>query len=428
MSASCMKIWRNNMLKRFGLLCLALFILTGCQGLSNTKDAQDAILNFYPSITSIQLSNENIPQIVWNNPSIGTREVAGAEIYIQSPKMSSYSTLADITVTSSITYFSSKTIFKDGFGTYKIKMKSLDKDGFNGTFSNEFEVIFSGFHKSLQVISVIGGGDSLTQPMAMAKDSKGNMYILDTGKSRIIKLNADGEYVTSFGSAGSSPGHFQNPYGIWIDSDSRIFVADTGNDRIVFFNPDSFLSSFKTLGSFGTELGEFKSPYGCCVANNVLYVTDVNNNRIQSIPLTSTDSIWDEEGIQLFASDQTFIGLWGITSVGKSIYVVDKGASTIFGFNSNGELTGSIATSGTLEGELLDPRNIFYDSDSGHLYIANHGNNTMDVFTTEGVFLDRWGSAGTDAGQLMGPIAVSVYRGEAYVLERGNSRLQIFKL
>jgi DNA-binding beta-propeller fold protein YncE len=416
------------MLKRLGLLCLAVFMLTGCQGLSDTQTVQDALLNFYPTITSIQLTDANIPQIVWNNPSVGTREVAGAEIFVKSPKDTTYSATPAFTVTSNVSYFSSKKIFKDGFGSYKIKMVSVDKEGTIGTFSDEYEVRFSGFHKSLQVISSVGGGDSFNQPFGMARDSKGNLYVVDTGKSRILKLNSEGLYVTTFGSEGSSTGHFQNPYGIWIDSQDHVFVADSGNDRIVYFDPANFLDSFKTLGSYGSELGQFNSPYACCVAGDVLYVTDVNNNRIQAIPLTTTDTIWDPDNIQLFAGSKTFVSLWGITCVGKTIYVVDKGANTIFSFNSNGELTGSIASEGKLDGELLDPRNIFYDVTSDHLFVANHGNHSIDVFKTDGVFVERWGEEGTAAGQLRNPIAVTIYKSKAYVLERGNSRLQIFKL
>ena len=63
----------------------------------------------------------------------------------------------------------------------------------------------------------------------------------DTYNNRIQKFNSSGVYQSQFGSEGTSNGQFSYHRGITIDSSGNIYVADTGNSRIQKFTdtPDS---------------------------------------------------------------------------------------------------------------------------------------------------------------------------------------------
>lgn len=82
-------------------------------------------------------------------------------------------------------------------------------------------------------------------PVALACDSRGYVYVADTGNNciRIINPNADPaspRFVTTLAGlpAGGNAGgtlaatRFNGPYGIWIDAKGVIYVADQGNQHV----------------------------------------------------------------------------------------------------------------------------------------------------------------------------------------------------
>src|SRR5579859_6044781 len=84
---------------------------------------------------------------------------------------------------------------------------------------------------------------SLNSPEGVAVDAFGNLFIVDSGNSRIRKVSASGIVTTAAGngngSFASSPGDGGpatsaplTPAGVAVDASGNIFIADTGNNRI----------------------------------------------------------------------------------------------------------------------------------------------------------------------------------------------------
>ena len=78
---------------------------------------------------------------------------------------------------------------------------------------------------------------SFSSPQGIALDSSGNIYVADLGNSRIKKYDANGNFLTMWGSFGSTDGKFNEPIAIAVDSSNNIYVVDKKNNRIQKFGP-----------------------------------------------------------------------------------------------------------------------------------------------------------------------------------------------
>lgn len=115
----------------------------------------------------------------------------------------------------------------------------------------------------------------------VAVNSKGEIYIADTGRHRIVKLNKEGKLLTQWGKFGAGPGQFWLPLGIDVDQEGFVYVADSNNHRVQKFTADGiFITEF---GDFGPDAGEFNFPIGLAVTSNgnTIYVADTFNHRVQ---------------------------------------------------------------------------------------------------------------------------------------------------
>ena len=80
---------------------------------------------------------------------------------------------------------------------------------------------------------------------------------------------------------------------------------------------------------------------------------------------------------------------------------------------------------GSGSGELIRPLSICVDSDD-LVYVGEHGNDRVSVFTSEGEFLKSFGSKGSKQGQFIGPYGIAVDGGAVCVSDQFNNRVQMF--
>ena len=112
------------------------------------------------------------------------------------------------------------------------------------------------YNKSMWGLEVYGlhekGEQRLNQPHGICANSRGDVYVADSGNNRIVRLFNPAhklQFVTAIGSAGKEPGQFQYPLQVALDSHGTIYVSDSQNHRIqVFDRENKFLFAFDNMG------------------------------------------------------------------------------------------------------------------------------------------------------------------------------------
>lgn len=86
-----------------------------------------------------------------------------------------------------------------------------------------------------------------------------------------------------------------------------------------------------------------------------------------------------------------------------------------------------IGVYGAGPGQFNDPAGVAVDAD-GRIYVADRGNNRVQVLDVDGDFLTQLGGSGAGAGQFNAPEGIAVSPDHrVYVCDRGNQRVQILQ-
>lgn len=112
----------------------------------------------------------------------------------------------------------------------------------------------------------------------------------DGTTARILKFNAAGEFLLSWGGIGRDWGEFMQPHALAMDSRGRLFVGDRSNNRIQIFDQ---------MGNLLAIWHQFGRPSGVYIdANDTIYVADSESTPAsnpgfeQGIRIGDADSGW----------------------------------------------------------------------------------------------------------------------------------------
>ena len=198
----------------------------------------------------------------------------------------------------------------------------------------------------------------------VVQESTKNILVSDTQTDSISVFDSTGDFLFKFDSFDNND-DFRNPTNMIIDNSKEIlYVTDSSNDRIVIFElvtgttcPSGTEESVdgvcfvEKFGSAGNDNGEFNEPSGLTFdsTNNLLYVADSNNNRIQVFEIVD-----------------------GSTCPSETEEIID-GVCFVEKFGSTG----------TTDGKFDTPVGITLDTTKNLLFVADSDNDRIQVFNVK---------------------------------------------
>ena len=243
-------------------------------------------------------------------------------------------------------------------------------------------------------------------PVGVAVDPQGFIYVADMGNSRVQKFDRSGQFVTKWGSPGAGPGQFRKPRAIVVDAQNNVSVLDSETGRIQKFSPDGATYLGWWGGSFGTGDGQFSALGGgpadlVIDSAGVAYVTDTANHRVQKWRVDSNTNGTIQSA--------TFLG-WSGGCTSGSECDVSIGRSKEFNCKA---ATCSPASQGGGDGQFINPLGLARDA-AANLYVTDQLNDRVQQFGSTGSFIQAWAgaarcqtSSGSRATPPFPPVAIS---------------------
>ena len=126
------------------------------------------------------------------------------------------------------------------------------------------------------------GPGQLKEPMDIAVDSEGIIYVADQGNKQVHVLGKDGRTIATWKHRSVDRWKLDKPTGVAV-YENRVYVTDSYHDKIlIFFKNGKFVDEF---GGSGSGPKKFSKPQGICVHQGVVYVADTGNHRVQKFSL-----------------------------------------------------------------------------------------------------------------------------------------------
>ena len=299
----------------------------------------------------------------------------------------------------------------------------------------------------------------LSEPLGIAVDSSGSIFVADTFHQRIRKVSPNALMMSLAGTGvrGFSDAfmpvlaQFDHPRAVAVDGSGNLFVADSDNHRIRKISPKGVVTTLAGSGTTGHADGmgtsaQFNAPHGVAVdQNGFVYVADRDNHRIRKISPSGMVTTLAGNGIP-----GNIDGLGGNAQFNLPIGIaVDQSGNLYVGGNLDSKIR-KITPSGmvtTLAGSGLpgfsdgsgnatqfnQPYGVAVDA-SGNVYVADRANHRIRKVTPAGQVTTLAGSGspgfadgGGATAQFNHPSSIALDdQGNVYIGDANNHRIRVY--
>ena len=335
--------------------------------------------------------------------------------------------------------------------------KKIQLFGSNGVFLTELEIQSSAENKSAQEKKL---PYKLGEPTDIAINGRGEIYVLDAsdglikiysaqgrylkhlvrdGKALAFSMAKEGVYIAdkdalavsrydfndkldySFGSKGEGRGLFKTVAGLVAGKDRQVYVGDSKKSVINIFHAERGVgldvipkaasrASIKMMGAIPVSVSKL-----IWDGKDLLYGVDSEKKSIIRIRNGAVDG-------EIKVKDLAPIAV--ALDKNNSLWVLDKNERRVVKIDESGKILDSVGSKGSKKGQLDDPTDIAI-AHNGDIYIADQGNNWVQVFNSEGGFV-RAISKGLNAN-LDEPVAITLDdKDNLYVLDKARSVVVAF--
>ncbi len=278
----------------------------------------------------------------------------------------------------------------------------------------------------------------LTRAVSISVDFRGDIYITEQAEHSVKKFDINKNLLMTFGSEGRGRGQFKRPAGIVADNHGHIFVIDSGNIRLQEYEVSG--STKPALDTSGLKLlmsADYKDSiqaqpqltdiritqsgtiYTLSSNNNTLYITGIGNRIIGGKKSRGEGQFSNPSAVDY--------GPKGY------IYVADTGNNRVQVFDPDGNFVFTFGERGRKNGQFKEPSGIVVAKD-GTIYVADTGNDRLQIFNKDGIFLKAFGNTSDNSdneiaanGTFRQPTALALdSQDRLFVVDRGNNRIQVF--
>jgi len=278
------------------------------------------------------------------------------------------------------------------------------------------------------------GAEDFSGPTDVAVNSKGEVFICDTGNNRVVKYSPDFQYMTSYSVANDAK--FRQPKGIGIDTKDNVYIADTGNNRVLKFDTNGSLMmeiySTVKIGQQKDPSNTIKCPYDVCVGpNGIIYIIDLNNRLL----------VYDQNGLCINKLGSKGTGsksfdvptrLAVTNDEGPEkkyyLYVADSFNTRIVKFDNLFNSIYEVRDKGVLN-YIKDPRGLTVMPDKT-LIASDCGDLPVCVYTNQGVFEGSAGSYGLGRAKIASPggVAYDAAKKRIIVTDQLQHKILVFAM
>lgn len=276
----------------------------------------------------------------------------------------------------------------------------------------------------------------------VALDPSGNLWVV-AGNSQVVKLSPAGQLLLTLGEAwngGSDNGHFSDVVSVALDAAGNVYVSDGsewgygGNQRIQVFNSaGQYLATIGVSGVAGSNNQHFDGPRHITVYDNLLYVPDTLNHRVQIFNIANPAAAeWvgtlGQTG-QPGGDNSHFDHPAGVAVNTDRIFVADQWNQRVqvFDRTTRAHLATLGGSWGPGNNQMNNPHDVAVDA-AGNLYIADRDNNRVQQFNAALTYIRTFGTTGvpyvTDSAHFHAPQAIApAANGDVLVAEQKGHRL-----